>query len=163
MHISACYYIPKQLYLISMTETIRYKLVKNTFKQENRTFLLNKNMNHLWRLLGDRSISLMGKGWESWASSASRREHREQISSMHTSTCKVVSREWASLLLVASSNRANGNSHKLKNRKFHLNVRKNFFPLKEKEERKRLLRVVVKLLSLEIFETRRNMIQCNPF
>lgn len=88
MYISACYYVPRQLYLISMTQTIRYKLVKNTFKLENRTYLFNKNMNYL-RWLGDRSISYMGTGWGSWASSASRREHREQISSMRTRICKV--------------------------------------------------------------------------
>lgn len=61
MHISACYCVPRQLSLINMTETIRYKLVENTFKLDNRTLHFYKKMNHLWRLLGDRSITFMGK------------------------------------------------------------------------------------------------------
>lgn len=61
------------------------------------------------------------------------------------------------------SNRASGNSHKLKHGKFHLTVRKNFFPLEETEEWKRLLKVFVKFPSLEIFKTHLSVILCNMF
>ena len=47
-----------------------------------------------------------------------------------------------------------GNRQKLKHRKFHLNMRKNFFPLRVTEPWNRLPREVVDSRSLEIFKTR---------
>jgi len=44
--------------------------------------------------------------------------------------------------------------HKLKQRKFHLNMRKNFFPLRVTEPWPRLPRDAVESPSLEIFKTR---------
>ena len=44
--------------------------------------------------------------------------------------------------------------HKLKERKFRLNMRKNFFPLRVTEPRNRLPREAVESPSLEIFKTR---------
>ena len=52
------------------------------------------------------------------------------------------------------SDRTRGNGHKVKQRKFQLNTRKNFFPLRVTEPWPRLPREAVESPSLEIFQPR---------
>jgi len=54
---------------------------------------------------------------------------------------------------VVPSDRTRGNRHKLKHRKFRLNMRKNFFTLRVTEPWNRLPRGAVESASLEIFKT----------
>jgi len=52
-------------------------------------------------------------------------------------------------------------NYKLKHRKFHLNMRKNFFPLRVMEHWNRLPREVVECPSLEIFKTHLHKVFCS--
>jgi len=67
----------------------------------------------------------------------------------------------AKLFSVVPSDRRRGNGHKLKQRKFCLNMRKNFFTLRVTESWHWMPREVVDSPSLEIFKTHLDKVLCS--
>ncbi|KFP29267.1 hypothetical protein N325_07957, partial [Colius striatus] len=66
-----------------------------------------------------------------------------------------------SLFSLVTSNRTRGNGMKLEHKKFHLNIRNNYFTAHVTEQWHRLPRGVVESPSLEVFKTRLDMFLCD--
>jgi len=64
---------------------------------------------------------------------------------------------------VVPSDRTRGNGHKMKHRKFQLNMWKNFFTLRVMEHWNWLPKEVVDSPSLEIFKTHLDKVLCSLF
>ena len=69
----------------------------------------------------------------------------------------------ARLISVVASDRTRGNGHKLKHRKFCLNIRKHFFTVQGTERWHRVPQDVVESPSLEIFKSHLDIVLGNPF
>jgi len=82
----------------------------------------------------------------------------------HRRICGVVlgwvSGGWGQIISLVPRDRTRGKRHKMKQRKFCLNMRKNFFILRVTERWNRLPRGAVESPSLEIIKTRLNAVLC---
>jgi len=105
-------------------------------------------------------LSIPARNTASYFSLKKRRLRGDLVSAYKYLKCGC-QEDGAKLISVVPSDRTRCNGHKLKHRKFHLNMRKNFFTLRVTEHWNRLPRETVDFPSLEIFKTRLDKVLCS--
>lgn len=131
--------------VLSKKETWTYQ---KGFTQRTRRWLRAWNICHMW------------SGWESWDYSAGEEKAQRDLINAFELFMRKRKKDGARLFSMVSNDEIEGRGHKLKNGKFHLNVRKIFFRF----FLKRFRREVVESLNMKKFKTRSdttlNKLQC---
>jgi len=101
------------------------------------------------------------RGWKPIYFSLKKRRLRGDLINAYKYLKDGCQEDGARLCSVVPSDRTRGNGHKLKPRKFQLNTRKNFFPLRVTEHWNKLPKEDTDSASLEMFKTHLHEVLCS--